>query len=125
MKKNALGFVMSVSIPDLVGLGVRESKDGEWLEEYRKFQSPIWWGWGLEIEPRRTTRSASAVSIPDLVGLGVRGDVLTRTPGDRLSFQSPIWWGWGLETRRPPPSLGSSAHVSIPDLVGLGVRGIK
>mgnify|MGYP006901957776 CR=1 FL=1 len=38
-----------------------------------EFQSPIWWGWGLE-----TKDISEEVANPTM-------------------FQSPIWWGWGLE----------------------------
>ena len=89
---------MRVSIPDLVGLGVRARLAGRGPCSEDTFQSPIWWGWGLEksahiFRDRETRR----VSIPDLVGLGVRAGehVLTRE---------------------------SRGVVSIPDLVGLGVR---
>jgi len=43
--------------------------------QVEQFQSPIWWGWGLEGMSALFTKMVNkGVSIPDLVGLGVRGE---------------------------------------------------
>ena len=64
-----------VSIPDLVGLGVRGRVGQEGRFQVEQFQSPIWWGWGLEGMSALFTKMVNkGVSIPDLVGLGVRGE---------------------------------------------------
>jgi len=79
------------------GWGLEQKRADGALRGQTRFQSPIWWGWGLEKERRRS-----------------------HAPG-RRRFQSPIWWGWGLE-RETPDNQVLDVLVSIPDLVGLGVR---
>jgi|GEM_PF-3435667 len=138
----------SVSIPDLVGLGMRRDGPQDRRSPSREFQSPIWWGWECDTrELERQTNGKEIVSIPDLVGLGMRRGQheLRLRPPRRVSIPdlvglgmrhladnahirryrrsfNPRFGGVGNATSKATTTSHRQSRVSIPDLVGLGMR---